>query len=81
MKRSKIMKTINKSIKNGRTVLNNEDLKELFDKFLMNQLLDVLAAMDCNVQVSGDNVSVTLTRTYDDLEIQVEEQIEEFEEF
>ena len=81
MKRSKIMKTINKSIQNGHTVLNNADLKKMFGALLMEQLADVLAEIGCDVQETGDNINVTLTRSYDELEIQAEERIEEFEEF
>jgi hypothetical protein len=75
------MKIINKSIKDGHTVLGEKDLKKLFGSLMMRELGDVLGEVGCDVRGSGRNINVTLTRAYDELEIQVEERIEEFENF
>ena len=77
MKRSKMMRTINKAIGNGKTTLSQEDVKKMFGK-PDAELAAVLTDIGCEVT---DTFTVTLTRTYDDMEIETEKQLEEFEEF
>lgn len=80
MKRSKIMKTINKHIAGGHKILNKAEVKKMCGK-VDEEALSLLTELGCDVQENGDAIIVTLTRTYDELEIDVEEQIEKFEEF
>lgn len=80
MKRSKIMKTINKYLANGRKTMNKTEVKQMCGK-VDEESISTLTELGCDVQQHGDAFIVTLTKTYSDLEIKVEEQLEEFEEF
>ena len=80
MKTSKMMKIINKTIKNGKTILSQEDVKKLFGE-ITEETLEKLKQLDCDVDMTAGTYIVRLTRVFDNEEIKREELLESFADF
>ena len=80
MKTSKMMKTINKAIKEGHTVLLQEDVKKHFGK-CNEEIIEKLQDLDCKTEATNGTYTVHLTRTFTEEEIEREMLLEEFTNF
>lgn len=77
MKTSKTMKTINKAIKEGHTILLQEDIKKYFGR-CDKEIADRLQDLGCEVNIVAGTYTVHLTKTFSKEEIEREKLLEEF---
>lgn len=75
MKFSKMMKIINKSIKNGITEINRSDVAHLFGS-ANHQLAEELRYLGCDVQMVADLFNVKFGEKFTKEEIEKQEEIE-----
>lgn len=80
MKTTKMMKTINRLIQEGKTDLTTADVKKYFGK-PDDQLAEQFEYLGCDVQVEKDTFHVKLVRAFDEEEIAHEERMESFDTF
>ena len=80
MKISKTMKTINKAIKDGHTILLQEDIKKYFGR-CDEEITDILQDLGCEVNVVTNTYIAHLTKTFSKEEIEREQLLEEFGNF